>query len=166
MTKSRISQTLFWTLVAATAVLFGFFVAILAGAISIERPAPPPDTGAVVASRTRPAEEPAPTTVEKPVRRTTPTPTPTATPTPTRPPTPLASVVVTAARGDSWILARLGSENGRLLDERVLAQGESATLRGARVWLSLGAAGNVDVTVNGAERELPTGTVTVVLGPT
>lgn len=157
MTKSRISQVLFWTLAAATAVLFGFFVAILAGAISIEPTAPPPDTGAAVASRTKPAEEPAPTTVEKRVRRTTPTPIP--------PSTPLATVVVTAARGDCWILARLDSENGRLLDERVLAQEESVKLRGARVWLSVGAAGNVDVTVNGEERELPTGTVTVVLGP-
>lgn len=159
MTRSRISQIFFWTLAAATAVLFGFFVAILAGAISIEPPAPPPDTGAGVVSRTKPGEEPAPTTVEERGRRTTPTPTPTPSP------TPLATVVVTAARGDCWILARLGSENGRLLDERILAQGESVKLRGARVWLSVGAAGNVDVTVNGEERELPTGTVTVVLGP-
>jgi hypothetical protein len=28
------------------------------------------------------------------------------------------------------------------------------TLRGARVWMSIGASGNLDVTVNGEEREL------------
>jgi hypothetical protein len=53
-----------------------------------------------------------------------------------------------------------------VLEERLLAQGESVELRGARVWLSIGASGNVDVTVNGEQREIQTGTVAVVLGPT
>jgi hypothetical protein len=79
--------------------------------------------------------------------------------------TQLATVIVTAARGDCWISARLGSENGPLLEERLLAQGESITLRGARVWLSAGAAANVDITVDGQEREIQSGTVAVVLGP-
>ena len=39
------------------------------------------------------------------------------------------------------------------------------TLRGAQVWMSIGAAANVDVTVNGQDRELKSGTVAVVLGP-
>ena len=52
-----------------------------------------------------------------------------------------------------------------MLDERILAQGESVTLHGKRVWISIGAAANVDVTVNGEDRELQSGTVAVVLGP-
>jgi hypothetical protein len=78
----------------------------------------------------------------------------------------IATVIVTAARADCWISARHGSENGPVLEARLLAQGESVTLRGARVWMSIGASGNVDVTVNGEERELQSGTVAVVLGPT
>jgi len=53
-----------------------------------------------------------------------------------------------------------------VLEERLLAQGESVTLHGERVWMSIGAAANVDVTVNGEDRELQSGTVAVVLGPT
>jgi hypothetical protein len=78
----------------------------------------------------------------------------------------IATVIVTAARADCWISARHGSENGPVLEARLLAQGESVTLRGARVWMSIGASGNLDVTVNGEERELQSGTVAVVLGPT
>jgi cytoskeletal protein RodZ len=113
--------------------------------------------------QTEPADQPAATAVTKRVQRTSPTKTATTTPIKTTP--ALATVIVTAARGDCWISARLGSETGKVLDERILAQGESVTLRGARVWLSIGAAANVDVTVNGQNRELQSGTVAVVLGP-
>ncbi len=75
-------------------------------------------------------------------------------------------MIVKATRGDCWISARLGSESGRVLEERLLAQGESVTLRGAQVWLSIGAAANVDISVNGEDREIQSGTVAVVLGPT
>jgi len=167
MTKPRISQLFFWILAAVTLALFGFFVALVAGAIPVGDPGAPPDSGAL-ASQSEPAEETT-TPVTKTVRRTTPakatTPTTTTTAVETTNPA-LATVIVTAARGDCWISARLGSENGRVLDERLLAQGESITLRGARVWISIGASGNVDVTVNGQERELQSGTVAVVLGPT
>jgi hypothetical protein len=162
MTKPAIPQLLFWMLAAVTVVLFGFFVALLAGAIPIGPPAAPPDTGAIAALPAKPAVHTASTTAAKHVRQTTPTPPDT----PGKDPTQLATVVVTAARGDCWILARLGSSTGRVLDERVLAQGESVELRGARVWLSIGASGNVDVTVNGKQREIQSGTVAVVLGPT
>jgi hypothetical protein len=157
MTKPGIPQVLFWTVAAVTVVVFGFFVALLAGAIPIEPPVSPPDTGAVAASP-QPRTQPAATTVAKRVRQTTPAPAKAA--------TELATVVVTAARGDCWISARLGSSTGKVLEERLLAQGESVELRGARVWLSIGASGNVDVTVNGEQREIQTGTVAVVLGPT
>ena len=68
-----------------------------------------------------------------------------------------------ASRGDSWFSARLGSESGRVLDERVLPQGESVRLRGERIWLTVGAAGNVDLTVNGKPRDIAPGTVELVL---
>jgi len=48
--------------------------------------------------------------------------------------------------------------------ERVLRQGETVKLRGRRIWLQLGAAGNVDVTVDGKDRQIPSGTTNVVLG--
>jgi RodZ C-terminal domain len=165
MTKPRISQVLLWVLALMTLVLFGFFVALVAGALPVGEPPPPPDTGALPALQTEPAEEPATTAVTKHVRRTNPAPATTGTPAKTTSSSSLATVVVTASRGDCWISARLGSETGRVLDERILAQGESVTLRGARVWLSIGAAANVDVTVNGQDREIQSGTVAVVLGP-
>jgi cytoskeletal protein RodZ len=170
MTKPRISQVLLWMLALVALALFGFFVALVAGAIPVDEPQPARDTGAVAESQTEPADEPATTAVTKRVRRTTPAPATTtttkATTTSAETTTPpsLATVIVTAARGDCWISARLGSETGRVLDERILAQGESVTLRGARVWLSIGAAANVDVTVNGQDREIQSGTVAVVLG--
>ena len=168
MTKPRISQVLLWLLAVVTLALFGFFVALVAGAIPVGEPDPPRDTGALPTLQTKPAAQPA-TTVTKGVRRTTPTTTTTTTattaPIKTTTPPALATVIVTAARGDCWISARLGSETGKVLEERLLAQGESVTLRGARVWMSIGAAANVDVTVNGQDRELQSGTVAVVLGP-
>jgi cytoskeletal protein RodZ len=173
MTKPRISQVLLWVLALMTIALFGFFIALVAGALPVGEPPPPPDTGAFEAPQTEPADEPATTAVTKRVQRTTPPPasTPERTTTSTTEraenttPPALATVVVTASRGDCWISARLGSENGRVLDERLLARGQSVTLRGEKVWISIGAAANVDVTVNGQDRELQSGTVAVVLGP-
>ena len=52
-----------------------------------------------------------------------------------------------------------------MLDERVLAQGESVRVRAKRVWLSLGAASNVDVLVDKEPRPVPGGTVALVLTP-
>jgi hypothetical protein len=156
MTRPRISQVLRWILALVTLALFGFFVALVAGAIPVGDPAPPPDSRALDAPQT----EPATTAVTRRVRQTTPAPaTNTVSPS-------LATVVVTASRGDCWISARLGSETGRVLEERLLAQGESVTLRAERVWMSIGAAANVDVTVNGEDRKIQSGTVAVVLGPT
>ena len=159
MTRPRISQVLLWILALVTLALFGFFIALVAGAIPVGDPPPPADSGLLEAPQTRSADEPAAKAVTRSVLRTT-----AEQATNTTSPS-LATVVVTAARGDCWISARLGSENGRVLDERILAQGESVTLHGKRVWISIGAAANVDVTVNGEDRELQSGTVAVVLGP-
>jgi hypothetical protein len=52
-----------------------------------------------------------------------------------------------------------------VLEETVLAQGDSVRIRAARVWLSLGASGNVDVTLNGKPRPVSPGTVALVLQP-
>ena len=68
-------------------------------------------------------------------------------------------------RGECWFSARVGSESGRVLDERVLAQGETVRLQAKRIWLSVGASGNVEVTVDGKPKELAPGTVSVVLSP-
>jgi RodZ C-terminal domain len=154
MTKPRISQVLVWTLALVTLALFGFFVALVFGALPVGEPDPPRDSGALLAPQTEPADQPAATAVTKRVQGT-----------PTASTGATTTVVVTAARGDCWISARLGSEHGQVLEERLLAQGESVTLRGARVWMSIGAAANVDVTVNGEDRKLQSGTVAVVLGP-
>ncbi len=72
MTKPRISQVLLWALALVTLALFGFFVALVAGALPVDDPPAPPDTGAL--SQTEPAEEPATTAVTKRVRATTPPP--------------------------------------------------------------------------------------------
>ena len=72
--------------------------------------------------------------------------------------------VLTAARGPCYLQIRAGSANGRTLFEGVLARGASLRFSGARVWLRAGAAGNVDVAVNGtALQNFPQGTVDVVL---
>ncbi len=71
--------------------------------------------------------------------------------------------MLAAVRGDCWFSARVGSESGRVLDERVLAQGESVRLQARKIWLSVGAAANVEVTVDGTPTELSPGTVSVVL---
>ena len=165
MTKPRISQVLFWMLAVGTLAFFGFFLALVGGAIPLNDPDLPRGTEAVPVAQTATADEPATTAVIKQVQQTT-TASASTSATKTTAASALATVVVRAARGDCWISARLGSENGPVLEERLLAQGESVTLRGARVWMSIGASANVDVTVNGQERQLESGTVAVVLGPT
>lgn len=58
-------------------------------------------------------------------------------------------IVVRAARGPCWLLARAGSARGEILFEGTLAQGRSLTLSRDRVWLRLGAPANVQISVNG-----------------
>jgi uncharacterized protein DUF4115 len=72
-------------------------------------------------------------------------------------------ITIVAARGSCWVSAHIRSATGPVLAERVLSQGETLRLRGRRIWLVLGAAGNVDVTVNGRSRRIPSGTTTLVL---
>jgi hypothetical protein len=76
----------------------------------------------------------------------------------------LTQVVLTATRGHSWIEARTGSSTGRSLYAGVIEQGQTVRLRAPTVWVSAGAAGNIDLRVDG--RAAPpgsfTGTVTIL----
>lgn len=78
--------------------------------------------------------------------------------------TTVPRVSIYASRGDCWVAAHKGSASGPVLIERVLSEGETITLRGRQIWLQLGAAGNVDVTVDGKNRQIPSGTTSVELG--
>jgi len=166
--RKRAPDILFWLVLALSAVVLAGLLLVLGGIVPVDDPT----------DRAADVSESAPAPARAPVARTTLN-TETRRPTTTRPAPAAATttattsttkkapsatvVVVTASRGDSWFSARLGSESGRVLDERVLAQGESVQLRGKRIWLAVGAAGNVDLTVNGKPREIQPGTVELVL---
>jgi hypothetical protein len=105
----------------------------------------------------------------KPSSRVTATPIVT-TPPPTAPKAPLAppkrsapTIVIRAARGDCWVQTRVGSSTGKVIFEGVLRRGRSLTSHDPRVWARFGLSANVDVTVNGRRRPIPSGTVDVVL---
>jgi hypothetical protein len=77
------------------------------------------------------------------------------------PETPTISIV--AARGPSWIAARAGSADGPPLWEGILDVGQSVSFDSSRVWLRLGAAGNLDLVVDGKPvRDLWSGTLDVL----
>jgi Domain of unknown function (DUF4115) len=151
-----LSNVLFWVVACLSAVLLVFLGLVVGGALPIDSPSAPDATSEEVAVEPVPAPSTAPAAVPLPTTATAPAPETTAAPPPT-------VVVLTAVRGDSWFSARVGSEEGRVLDERVLAQGDSVRLEGPRIWLTVGAAGNVEVTVDGKPRQLEPGTVSLVL---
>ena len=66
-----------------------------------------------------------------------------------------ARLVVTATRGDCWVEVRIGSASGKALYAQTLAAGKRAIFVHRRLWVSLGAPSNVDVTVNGKRQPLP-----------
>lgn len=151
MKRWILSSSVFWLLAAVSAALLVGLVLIVGGVIPID-PASPTDVTppeALVQQLTMPPEG---VTTERVTTAET---------------TPKAAaatlVVLSALHGDCWFSARVGSENGRVLDERVLAQGETVRLRAERIWLSVGASANIEVTVNGEPTELSPGTVSVVL---
>jgi Domain of unknown function (DUF4115) len=75
----------------------------------------------------------------------------------------ISTIVLTASRGDCWVLARDSSSAGPVLYEGLLQEGSSTRLKAKRLWLSLGAAANVDLLIDGKPEELPGGTVEVVV---
>ena len=151
LNRHRLSDILFWVVAGLSALLLVVLALVVGGAIPID-PASTPDVTSEELLEEPAAARSTESAATSPVA-TTPR------------DTALAVVVLTAVRGNSWFSARVGSENGKVLDERVLAQGESVQLRGQRIWLSVGAAGNVEVTVDGKPRTLAPGTVSVVLTP-
>jgi hypothetical protein len=72
------------------------------------------------------------------------------------------AIVLRASRGDSWISVR--SATGRLLAERLLTAGSRLRLHGTALWISLGAAANVDLSTNGSRlHALPAQAAVVVV---
>jgi hypothetical protein len=72
-------------------------------------------------------------------------------------------LVLTAARGESWVAVRAGSETGASLYEGTLAQGDRLSYRRNRLWVRLGLPVNVDATIDGKPAPLPGGIATVLL---
>jgi hypothetical protein len=163
--RKRAPDILFWFVLALSAAVLGGLLLLVGGILPVEDPSDRSAGLTETASTPAPAPAPASRTTARAEtqKRTAAPPATTPTVTTTAKPPPATLVVVTASRGDSWFSARLGSESGRVLDERVLAQGESVSLKGERIWLTVGAAGNVDLTVNGKPREIQPGTVELVL---
>jgi hypothetical protein len=105
------------------------------------------------------------TTTRAPARQqATPT---TAEAAPTLPPPAATRVelLLTASRGDTWLLVRAGSANGGVVFQGTLAKGHTLTFSRKVLWVRFGAAANLDARLNGRPLRLPTGTVSVVITP-
>jgi uncharacterized protein DUF4115 len=72
-------------------------------------------------------------------------------------------VVLSAARGDSWVEVHVGSASGRSLYAGTLTQGHRVHYRQSRLWIRLGRSSNLDATVDGKPATLPLGTASVVV---
>lgn len=118
------------------------------GAGTVANPPPPP---------------PPPPATTTPGTTTTPPP---ATTTGRQPQPGDARLVVKASRGDSPLSVHADSEEGESLYDGVLIQGRSVSLFGKRLWIRLGAAENVDLTLDGRPVErLPAGSLDLVATP-
>jgi Domain of unknown function (DUF4115) len=73
-------------------------------------------------------------------------------------------VVIAATRGRCWVAAHRGSATGPVLLARTLDQGEKVTLSSRKMVVELGASSNVDLTVNGKPRAIPSGAASITLG--
>lgn len=71
-------------------------------------------------------------------------------------------LVLTAARGESWVAVRNGSAEGQSLFEAVLARGQTLRYTRSRLWIRVGAPTNLDATLNGNAVQLPDGTASVI----
>lgn len=118
------------------------------GAGTVANPPPPP---------------PPPPATTTPGTTTTPPP---ATTTGRQPQPGDARLVVKASRGDSPLSVHADSEEGESLYDGVLSQGRSVSLFGPRLWIRLGAAENVDLTLDGRPVErLQAGPLDLVATP-
>jgi len=154
MTRPRPVDLAFTLLLALCVFLFGFLVLVWHGTFVTGDPdgqqARPSPARAVAAAPILPAAPAAPSSVV-------------STTAPSRPKLELARVSIVASRGSCWVSAHRGSANGPVLVERVVEQGETLDLTAPRIWVELGAAGNVDVTVNGKARTVSPGTTDLLL---
>jgi hypothetical protein len=109
LSKQSLASVLFWSIASLSALLLVFLVLVLAGVAPVDSP------GEDAATEPEAVAPPhAPTTAAQP-------PSTAATRlTETSAPAAQTVVVVTASRGASWFSARIGSEEGRVLAERVL----------------------------------------------
>jgi Domain of unknown function (DUF4115) len=74
----------------------------------------------------------------------------------------VAIVSLTAARGACWLSVRRGSSTGERLFLGTLRRGRSIRVKGARIWMRVGAAEKLVVRINGrAVKDFPEGTVDV-----
>jgi len=77
---------------------------------------------------------------------------------------PAAShLVLTAARGESWVEVRAGSETAPSLYAQTLTRGKHLSYRRARLWIRFGLPVNIDATIDGKSVELPAGVADVLL---
>jgi hypothetical protein len=72
-------------------------------------------------------------------------------------------LVLRAARGDSWLAVRVGSETGASLYEGTLVEGERLSYRRNRLWIRFGLPENVDARIDGEPVPLPAGVMTMLL---
>jgi hypothetical protein len=99
-------------------------------------------------------ETPPPATTTGPTTTAEPGPTTTAPQEAVGEPAPRARLVLTAARGDSYVQVRAGGVNGKLLWEGTLEQGQTQRFtRYARLWLDLDDPQNLNAKVNNRRLE-------------
>jgi len=119
------------------------------------------DEDAAVPEQTVPVE-PAPTAdgTSAPAKAQPPAPQPIAQSRQARKPVQRGTtLLLTATRGDCWVEVRAGTATGATLYAGTLAAGRSLRFSRPKIWLRLGAASNVDITVNGRPSTVPPGTV-------
>jgi hypothetical protein len=75
-------------------------------------------------------------------------------------------VVLTAARGDSWLEVRLGSGTGPVRYTGTLVRGRTLRVSGRQLWIRTGIADNLVALLNGRPaQELPRGAATLLATP-
>ena len=75
----------------------------------------------------------------------------------------MATLVLTAARGDCWVAVRAGAPNGELLFAGTIFEGETERFTARRLWLEIGRGENLNVSLNGKRvRDFPASPVVIV----
>lgn len=70
---------------------------------------------------------------------------------------------ITAKRGDCWLVVRDTASTGRVLYEGLMAQDRVLTLRRRVIWLSAGAASNLNILIDGKRVRNLRGTIEAIL---